>query len=169
MRPQDIVVLLKKCTDYGRDMNNKQLAESLHISASEISESLERSRYAGLIDHKKKKVNIAALVEFLVYGLKYVYPAIPKGIVRGMATGASAYPLNNILNKSEEKFVWKYKDGKDRGQEITPLYTTVPLAAEEDKQLYELLSLTDALRTGSIRELGLAKKEIIKLLIGNEE
>ena len=70
MRPQDVVILLKKTTSIGKSMMNKQLSESLQISASEISESLERSRIANLIDSKKKRVNILALQEFLLHGIK---------------------------------------------------------------------------------------------------
>ena len=48
MRPQDIVILLKKVTLIGRDMTNAQVAKDLGISASEVSEALERCRIADL-------------------------------------------------------------------------------------------------------------------------
>lgn len=38
----------------------------------------------------------------------------------------------------------------------------VPLAAEADRSLYELLALLDALRDGRARERSLAEREIVK-------
>ena len=56
MRPQDIVVLLKIFSLGEEDWLNKDLSNSLFISQSEISESLNRSLYAGLIGIDKKTI-----------------------------------------------------------------------------------------------------------------
>lgn len=53
MRPQDIVILLKKVTPTGRSMTNAMIAKELGISASEVSEALERCRIARLVDNLK--------------------------------------------------------------------------------------------------------------------
>jgi len=50
MRPQDIVVLLKIIALGHDNWYNSQLAQSLKISLSEISEVLNRCRIAGLIE-----------------------------------------------------------------------------------------------------------------------
>lgn len=160
MRPQDVVILLKKTTTLGKSMLNKQLAESLNISSSEISESLERSRLANLIDNSKKRVNVLSLQEFLVHGIRYVFPALPSGIVRGIATASSAYPMNECLNASTERFVWQCPNGNDRGQCICPLYPTIPSIVENDSELYALLTLVDVLRIGSAREKEIAQVEL---------
>ena len=52
----------------------KDLAYSLGISQSEISESLNRSVISGLISSDKRKLMKMSLLEFLEFGLKYVYP-----------------------------------------------------------------------------------------------
>ena len=65
MRPQDIVILLKIIVLAEKDWLNKDLAQSLFISGSEIGESLARSEVAGLIDFTKKRVNRQGLFEFL--------------------------------------------------------------------------------------------------------
>lgn len=44
MKPQDIVVLLKKTTTDGYLMSCRELAESLGMSASSISDSLNRCK-----------------------------------------------------------------------------------------------------------------------------
>ncbi len=47
MRPQDIAVLLKIIANGNMNWHNKDLSLALSLSASEISESLNRSQVAG--------------------------------------------------------------------------------------------------------------------------
>ncbi len=61
-----------------------------------------------------------------------------------------------------------YSKGTVRGHSILPLYPSVPEAALKDKQLYELLALTDALRVGRAREKELAIMELMKRLAHGE-
>lgn len=62
------------------------IARFLRISPSEVSESLNRSDIAGLIDKNRKNVNANSFKEFLLYGLKYVFPVQPGAIVGGIPT-----------------------------------------------------------------------------------
>jgi hypothetical protein len=63
MRPQDIVILLKITTfPKNKGWKMMDLVLSLHVSQSEISESLNRSSLAGLIDVTKKKVMQLSLI-----------------------------------------------------------------------------------------------------------
>ena len=135
MRPQDIVILLKKISPAGYDMKGKDLAQSLNISPSEISESLERSMLSGLVDSDKKKVNTLALREFLLFGIRYCFPI-------------------QVGNKN----------GSLRGQSIEPLYYSVPEAAARDKDLYRLRVIVDTLRIGRTREREIAINELDKYL-----
>ena len=162
MRPQDILILLKKISADNRKITNKQLSEELGISASEVSEGLERCRVAKLVDTNKQRVNTLALEEFLVHGLKYVFPVVPQAKVRGMATSISALPLSRMIS-SGEGYVWPDSSGDSRGEGIAPLYRSVVKAAERDECLYRLLALTDAFRIGRTREVELAKKELKKI------
>ena len=162
MRPQDVVILLKKTTKDGKRLLNKDIAASLKISASEVSEALERCRIAKLIDRNKQKVNIIALEEFLVHGLKYVFPVQPESVVRGIPTAFSATPIKEQLSQGKEKYVWAYKNGTERGQRIEPLYKSVPEVINRDTELYELLVIVDALRIGKTREIEIAKVELKK-------
>src|SRR5438874_854673 len=93
LRPQDILVLLKLLASRGREWRQVDLAHELGMSQFEISAALSRSEYAGFLDQAKKRLNKSALEEFLLHGLKYVYPAKPGPICRGMATSHSASPL----------------------------------------------------------------------------
>ena len=56
MRPQDIVILLKIAALKDKQWLAKDLARELNISASEVSESLNRSKLAMLISADKKLI-----------------------------------------------------------------------------------------------------------------
>jgi len=159
MRPQDIVVLLKIAAKGKESWLMKDLSYELGISASEISESLNRSVVAGLISYNKKDLMRLNLIDFLSYGLRFVYPEQPGALVRGMATAHAAPPLNKII-VSQEPYVWPYGKGKVRGQAITPLHPKVPEAALKDENFYILMALVDTLRVGKAREKEMAINEL---------
>ncbi len=163
MRPQDIVVLLKIVALRNDDWRNSDLAYSLQISASEVSEVLNRCKIAGLIDSKKRKVHLNSFKEFLIYGLKYVFPAEPGALVRGIVTAHSAYPIKEYIS-SDETYVWSYAKGNTRGQAIEPLYKTLPATVHEDSLFYELLVIIDTIRVGRVREVKIAIEELEKRL-----
>lgn len=118
---------------------------------------------AGLIDSNKRRVNINSLKEFLIYGLKYVFPVKPGALARGILTAHSAFPINQHIS-SKDFYVWPYAKGNQRGQAIEPLYKTVPAIIQEDPLFYELLVITDTLRVGRVREIKIAIKELDKRL-----
>ncbi len=164
MRPQDIVVLLKIIALGNHLWQNKDLAWSLHISASEISESLNRNYISGLIDSQKKKASRQSLMEFLEHGLHYVFPAIPGSITNGIAT-AHSHPFMQDYFKSDEYYVWPDFEGKARGSAIEPLYKGVIKSVSGDDLLYKLLALVDVIRVGRAREVQVAIKELKKNIL----
>jgi len=127
INPLGIVRVLPKS---GRDILNKEIASQLQISPSEVTESLARSAFAGLYDPATKHVMARALLDFLQYGIKYVFPQQPGALVRGMPT----QPLCNLI-QSNEPYVWPDADGAVRGQAIEPLYPTAVQAATNDPLL----------------------------------
>lgn len=156
MRPQDIVVLARIITIKNNNWRNIDLANSLQISPSEISEALNRCQIVRLIDLYKRNVHLIAFKEFVIYGLKYVFPAEPGPIVRGIPTAHSAPPVNNSISLGNEFYVWPFFNGNHRGQAIDPLYKTVPALAMEDTAFYELMALLDTIRLGRAREVNIA-------------
>ena len=164
MRPQDIVVLLKIIALKHDNWKNSDLAYSLKISPSEISEVLNRCKIAGLIDSKKRKVHVNSFKEFLIYGLKYVFPAEPGSVLRGIPTAHSASPINENISSGGDIYVWPYAKGKKRGQALAPLYKTLPATVQDDKLFYELLVIIDTIRVGRAREIQIAIKELEKRL-----
>lgn len=165
MRPHDLAVLLKIASKGKQAWLMKDLANELKISASEISESINRSIIGGLISSDKKSLNKLALLDFLRYGLRYVYPQQPGAITRGLGTAVSAAPLNSEFI-TEERFVWPFAKGDVRGQTVEPLHPNTPAACLEDSAYYELMALTDAIRIGKAREQKMAF-DILKEKIEN--
>lgn len=164
MRPQDIVVLLKIIALKHDNWKNSDLANSLQISASEITEVLNRCKISGLIDAKKRKVHINSLKEFLIYGLKYVFPVEPGPIVRGIPTAHSAFPISEKILSGNDVYVWPYAKGTQRGQAIEPLFRTIPSIVQNDNNFYELMVITDTIRIGRSREIEIAIDELEKRL-----
>ena len=156
-----MVVLAKIVALGAKSWKGKDLAIQLHLSASEVSESLHRSMVARLVNEAKNKVNATAFLEFLVHGLRYVYPATLGASRRGVPTAYSAPPLSAVV-KSPQALVWASEAGTVSGETIEPLYPTVPKSAKEDGALHELLALIDAVRVGRAREANLAKDELAK-------
>ncbi|RMG59643.1 MAG: hypothetical protein D6722_21960 [Bacteroidetes bacterium] len=156
MRPQDVLILLKMVTLGEQPWRYSDIAEALHISQSEVAEGLHRSLQARLVDASKRKVFRASLLEFLVHGLKYVFPAQPGALTRGIPTAHSAPPLQQRIVSGDEAYVWPCSRGTLRGQAIPPLYPKVSEAIADDPDLYELLTLLDAIRVGRAREYKLA-------------
>lgn len=165
MRPQDIVVLLKIITLHSKEWRNIDIANALHISPSEVSEALNRCKIARLIDNKKRSVHINALIEFLIYGLKYVFPTEPGAMVRGIPTAHSASPIKEHISSGADVYVWPYAKGNQRGQAIEPLYKTLPEVIIEDELFYELLIIVDTIRIGRVREIKIAINELKKRLL----
>lgn len=159
MRPHDVVILLKIIAIDNDNWLMKDIANKLHISPSEVSESLNRSVWAGLMTNDKRRVFKSALLDFITHGLKYVYPQKPGAMVRGIKTAHSAPPLSFEI-QSDQNYVWPYVEGESRGFAIEPLHPNVPKASLEDHKLYELLALLDAVRIGNTREQNLAINEL---------
>jgi hypothetical protein len=108
------------------------------------------------------------LLEFLLHGIRYAFPAEKGAMTRGVPTGYAAPPLlESIAASSEPPPVWPYADGPVRGYSFAPLHKNVPQAALEDSKFYELLALVDALRDGRARERELAGRELKKRLGGS--
>ena len=156
IRPQDIVVLLKIFSLGEEEWLNKDLSKQLFISQSEISESLNRSVYAGLLGMDKKTIQKSALFGLLVHGLKYIFPAQPGTLAKGIPTAASAPILRDDF-PNENSLVWPDPKMETRGLLIEPLYPKVIEAVKLDPMLYDLLALADIFRVGNDKEIARAK------------
>ena len=156
--------MLLKLTVVGGEWSYPSLAHALGMSASEVHNAIRRASESGLMNLTTKRPNRQALVEFLVHGLRYVFPAVRGGVTRGLPTAHGAPPLKDRIAGGESVPVWPDPEGEVRGEELRPLYKSVPAAARRDPALYELLALLDAVRAGRARERTIAIDELKRRL-----
>src|SRR3989338_7786647 len=93
LKQQDVVLLLKLLVERGKPWRQLDLAADLGISQAEITHSLERLLLSGLVSEDKRAPQRLALLEFLIHGLKYVFPAQVGTYTRGVPTAHSMTPL----------------------------------------------------------------------------
>jgi hypothetical protein len=161
LQAQDIYVLLKIACLKDRDWTFRMLADELFLSMSQIHLALRRTSEVGLYLKNRKRVNLKALEELLVHGVKYVYPPERGALSYGIATAYAAPPLNRtIVQTNDPPPVWPSETGDRVGYSITPLHPNAPRAALLDQEFYELMALVDAIREGRARERQLAEKEL---------
>lgn len=186
MKSQDLVILLKlvsleqaknegdahpgEAAHHDDPYSVRSLESVLGISKTEVNASINRSVSSGLAVKDREsghaKPNRRNLYNFVVHGLKFVFPAKPGAMTRGIPTAFAAAPLKNLLiSAGEHIFVWPYAKGKDMGQALDPLFKSVPQAIQKDDRLYEYLALIDGVRLGNQREVGLAAERLSERLL----
>lgn len=160
LKPQDLLLLLKVAAHPPQRWTYAALGEALAMSASEAHASVKRAVASGLAvapargEWSPVRPN---LLEFIVHGARYIWPAIPGPVKRGVPTAFGAEPLSSMLTVAPgEAPVWAHPAGSAKGPTLSPLYRTAPQAALTDPALHRLLALLDALRTGRARERTLA-------------
>jgi hypothetical protein len=169
MKPQDILILLKLLSVESTEWRYATFAQSLHMSTSTIFAALKRAELSGLYHKNTRTVHREALLEFLLFGLKYVFPVGLGKVAKGIPTAHSANPLAQFIVSESDIYVWKSANGTVRGHTIEPLYITIPQLAKEDSQLYEILTLIDALRVGKAREKQLATTLLTQKIMQKNE
>ena len=169
LRPQDLVTLLKLACLPAGGWTFASVGHELGLSNSAVHRGLERAASGGLYRPRRKDIVPGALVELLVHGARFVYPASLGGEARGLPTAWGAPPLSEPLVFNPEKApVWPDAMGDVRGMAIEPLHPAVPDAARRDRRLWELLALFDAIRVGGARERQLAAEMLERRVEGED-
>ena len=167
LKPQDILFLLKLLALGKKYWSFNKLAVELGMSPSEVHAAAKRALAAKLALKEGENIwpNVRALEDFLFHGIQYVFVPERGGLDRGMPTAYAAAPMDSwFVNDKEPPPVWPDPEGEVRGESFSPLYKSVPIAAKNDPELYQLLALVDAIRGGRARERDIAKKELKKRL-----
>lgn len=158
LKGEDIVVLLKLANGPA-DWTVRSLEEQTGVARSVVQRSTVRLAQAGLLDPERRQVNLARAEEFLVHGVKYLFPPVLGGETRGIPTGWAAPPLDAVLAQAGDlPPVWPAAKGRVRGIALQPLHDSAPEIARRDPPLAEGLALIDGLRLGDARVRGLAVK-----------
>lgn len=186
MKSQDIVVLLKLVSLHDQEKERgvealrseargedpfsvRNLESTLGISKTEVNASINRSLTSGIAirdqETGRAKPSRRNLLNFIVYGLKFAFPAKLGAMQRGIPTAFAAPVLKDaLISGGRYIYVWPYASGRDMGQSVTPLFKSVPEAVQKDDRLYEYLALADAIRLGNQREAGLAAEHLSERL-----
>ncbi|WP_394843392.1 hypothetical protein LZC95_40890 [Pendulispora brunnea] len=176
LKPQDVVLALKAVATGRRNWTQTELAQAVFVSPSECNEGLKRLAACHLFDRGENRIIRANLLEFLVHGLRYVFPArlgdYRSGVPTGFALRDLADAAGVMVADDEDRVVWPLADGEIGaafGRAIEPLYKTVPRAAEHDPEFHEYLALIDMVRIGRSHESPAACKELEMRLINEEK
>ena len=141
----------------------KQLAEELSISTAEVSHGIKRLKVSQLMN-QDGAVSREAVIEFLVHGLKYIFPPEFGTMGRGVPTAYAKPGFKYVRYSEDDIYVWAYAEGDKRGIVLKPIYPTLPEACLKDDQLYTLAALTEMLRMGRAREKKIAADELKKII-----
>ncbi len=175
LKPQDLVIALKLAVSPLLS-SYAELAAALRLNASEVHSAVQRAVFAQLLldaapsgSAKNSKlsniqVHRANLLEFVVHGAKYAFPAEQTSMTLGVPTSHSAPVFQGVFAPGSDDWVWPYAQGSHKGVGIAPLHPCVPGAALADASLYAALALLDALRVGRARERNMALKKLPALL-----
>jgi DNA-binding Lrp family transcriptional regulator len=163
LRPSDVAVALQLARTPGA--HYQDLARGLHLGVAEVHRGVRRLERAGLVQLLERRVNRQALLEFLVHGVRYVFPAVLGAETRGTLTAAAAPVLAGKIPGGPTA-VWPDAEGKTRGASLVPLYRAAPRAARGDEHLYRALALVDVLRLGQLQERRLAQGLLDESLSG---
>ena len=146
----------------------RTLESDTGISKSQVNLSLKRMTEVGLVKLDRKlavpKTNIKALLEFIAYGIRYVFPAKEGEITRGIATSIAAPVLQRkFMTSGDFSPVWPYAKGRSKNVSIARLHPNVFQAVRKDPRMYAYLALTDAIRLGNPRERNFALDNLQQL------
>ncbi len=170
LKSQDVLIALRLAIP-SPEWSFRSLAEELAISPAEVHNALKRASICDLIDLERRRAKRRNLTEFLLHGLRYCFPATKGELVRGLPTSYGASPLKESFHVEEDAAipVWPDPAGTVKGYSFSPLYQSVPEAAKRNSRLYQLLVLTDALRSGRARERNIAGQLLEDFIRGSHE
>lgn len=153
LRPVDAVVALHLV--FHPEDRYEHLSEVLDIGLGSSHRAVKRLAAAGLVLPHRRAVSPGALTEFLEHGIRFAFYPVTGPEAQGVPTAHSGPPMAERI-ASDRAMVWPSVDGTVRGDSLVPLYEGAPGLALRSPDLYELLTLVDAVRVGRARERRIA-------------
>ena len=165
LRPLDVPVALYLAVH--PDKSYGDLAYDLQISPSTAHDAVQRLIYAGLAragSNEGRRVNVAALLEFLTHGVRYAFPAHRQRPRKGVPTAHAAPALQADLDTEADPVVWPTARGHLVGAAIEPLLKSAFELPQRSRAVYDLLTLVDAIRIGTARDREVATRLLTERL-----
>ena len=163
LRGQDILVLVG-LMGKPAGATTQEIADGVCLDLAAVHRAFRRLQASQLI-LSDRRVQAAHAEEFLVHGLRYVFPPEWAGESRGVPTAWAVSPLRERLaSDGSSPPVWPHPQGAVRGIAIEPLHKAVPAAALADPLLHGRLALVDALRLGDTRQRREARELLLPML-----
>lgn len=153
LRPGDLAVALQLMLT--PDLAYMDLASRVSMSYGETHNAVKRLQMGKMVRRDERRAVRRLLFDFVIHGVRHVWPAMVGPEARGIRTAAGAPALEKMLSDASP-MVWPFAVGKSRGRTLTPLYPGAPRTQSMNPPLYDLLTLVDAMRTGRARERSLA-------------
>lgn len=156
--PFDVVLALRLISPAG---TLAHLSDELAVAPSQVHAALRRLELAGLLKPRTREANTRALGEFVLFGVRYAFPAVRGPLAEGVPTAYSAPPLVAEFDATDV-LIWPTAPTADavRGFGIAPLYRQAVELPTRSPTTYRLLTLVDALRVGDARARNAARAHI---------
>lgn len=148
LRPSDVVVACQ--LTFTPKAQFVALALATGLSAGECHNAVRRMRSARIVLADERRPSTAVLVSFLVQGVPFAFPPMIGAETVGIPTAVSSPSFASIV-ESADRYVWPDPSGTARGQSLVPLFPGAPALAGMNRPLYDLLTIVDALRVGTVR------------------
>lgn len=164
MKAQDVVIAIKLVGASDPNWSYASLGSEIGLGHNQAHLACKRLVAASLMNDKR--VNKRNFVEFLVHGVKYVFPPVWDGEQHGIPTAISSPEMKKEL-RSQQRVVWPTRKRKDpKGDGLRPLHKCVFTVIEKDQFAYQILSVLDSIRVGSAREREIAVDYINSKILG---
>jgi hypothetical protein len=145
LKPVDVAVALQLTLH--RERSFRGLAYAVRISTGEAHNAVCRLRAARLADDLPLVIARPQLLDFLLHGVPYAYPAEPGAETWGVPTAHSARPLTFEF-PARSPLVWPCLCRTLWGRSVTPLFPAAAALVPHNPQLHRMLALVDAVRIG---------------------
>lgn len=166
LSPVDVPVALRLAACQGATY--AAIAEDLGISVSTAHQAVRRLQAAGIVRSGILGVNRRALLEFLEHGVRYAFPGQLGAPGRGVPTAHASPVLSDVI-AADDAVVWPDPNGQAVGPTLGALFPQAVELPSRCPNVYELLTLVDAIRIGRARERASAITRLRQRLGGTVE
>ena len=161
LKPQDLAAVLAVCVCPDPQWSFQTLSAWMGVAPSYLFYALKRAGESGLYRAEARSVNRLGMMEFIQHGARWGFYVQLGSRVRGVPTAHSGPVLaGQLAYEAAAAVVWPSPRGLVVGQSLDPLYPQAISTTEGAPELYQVLTLVDAVRLGRRRDTELALDEL---------